>query len=153
MFVNYLEQTGSFVSKLLKKHSGEDKTLQVSFWSNYHQIGTTYNMIATAVCTALEYRMRILLAHTHFDRSSLETAFMEKRYIRHELTDLSDTGIDALSRVLKFNKLEKDDVANYTTTILKSRLDLLICTRNTNRDIYMSNLKDAIQLILQSASS
>lgn len=125
--------------------------MQVSFWSNYHQLGTTYNMIAVAILTALEYRLRVLMAHAHFDRSALESAFVEKRYIRQELTDLSDTGIDALSRVIKFNKLEKDEISSYTTTILKNRLDLLFGTRSTNRDIHLSNMKDAIQLILQSA--
>lgn len=126
--------------------------MQVSFWSNSHQLGTTYNMAAVAVLAALEYRLRILMAHTHFDRSTLEAAFVEKRYMRSELTDLSDTGIDALSRSIKFNKLEKDEIASFSTTILKNRLDLLIGTRNTNREIYVNNLKNAIGLILQSAT-
>lgn len=125
--------------------------MQISFWSNYHQVGTTYNMVAVSIMIALEYRMRILLAHAHFDKSSLEHAFLEKKYIRHELTDLSDTGIDALSRAIKFNRLEKEDVSNYTTTVLKNRLDLLIGTRNTNRDIFINNIKESINKILQSA--
>ncbi|HEY8500035.1 MAG TPA: hypothetical protein VIL89_05405 [Clostridia bacterium] len=125
--------------------------MQVSFWGNYHQVGTTYNMTAVSIMIALEYRLRILLTHNHFDKSALEHAFIEKKYIRHELTDLSDTGLDALSRAVKFNKLEKDDISNYTTTVLKNRLDLLIGTRNTNRDIYINNIKDSINMILQSA--
>jgi MinD-like ATPase involved in chromosome partitioning or flagellar assembly len=129
----------------------EDSRMQVSFWSNYHQVGTTYNMIAVSIMIALEYKMRVLLAHNHFDKSTLEHAFIEKKYIRHELTDLSDTGIDALSRAVKFNKLEKDDISNYTTTALKNRLDLLVGTRNTNRDIYINNIKGSINMILQSA--
>lgn len=135
-----------------KKHRGEVKSVQVAFWSNYHQLGTTQNMAAVAVLTALEYRLRILMAHTHFDRSSLESAFIEKQYIRHELTDLSDTGIDALSRFIRFNRVEKEDFAGFTMTILKNKLDLLFGTRNTNREIYMNNLKNVIGTILQSAS-
>lgn len=136
----------------LKRRRGEVKTVQVSFWSNSHQLGTTQNMAAVAVLTALEYRLRILMAHTHFDRSSLESAFIEKQYIRHELTDLSDTGIDALSRFIRFNRVEKDEIAGFTTTILKNKLDLLFGTRNTNREIYENNLKNVIGTILQSAS-
>jgi cellulose biosynthesis protein BcsQ len=109
-------------------------------------------MTAAAVLTALEYRIRVLVTHNHFDKSTLESAFIEKKYIRHELTDLSDTGIDALSRVIKFNRLEKNEISSYTTTILKNRLDLLIGTRNTNRDMYFSNIKDVIDPILQSAN-
>lgn len=126
--------------------------MQVSFWSTYHQVGTTQNMAAIAALTALEYRMRILMAHTHFDRSMLELAFIEKRYLRHELTDLSDTGIDALSRFIRFNRVGEDDIAGFTTTILKNRLDLLIGTRNTNRELYINGLKNIIGTILKSAS-
>lgn len=125
--------------------------MQVSFWSNYHQVGTTYNMAAVSVMIALEYRMRILLAHNHFDNSTLEHAFIDKKYTRHELTDLSDTGIDALSRAIRYNKIEKDDISNYTTTVLRNRLDLLIGTTNTNRDIYINNIRDSINKILTSA--
>lgn len=127
--------------------------MQVSFWSNSHQLGTTQNMAAVAVLTALEYRLRILMAHTHFDRSSLESAFIEKRYLRSELTDLSDTGLDALSRFIRFNRVDRDVIAGFSTTILKNKLDLLFGTRNTNREIYVSNLKNVIGTILQSASA
>lgn len=126
--------------------------MQVSFWSNSHQLGTTQNMAAVAVLTALEYRLRVLITHTHFDRSSLESAFIEKRYLRNELADLSDTGIDALSRFVRFNRVDRDVIAGFSTTILKNKLDLLFGTRNTNREIFFSNLKNVIGTILQSAS-
>ncbi|NLO39756.1 MAG: ParA family protein [Ruminiclostridium sp.] len=127
--------------------------MQVSFWSNSHQLGTTQNMAAIAVLTALEYRLRVLMAHTHFDRSSLESAFIEKRYMRDQLTDLSDSGIDALSRFVRFNRVDKDVIAGFSTTILKNKLDLLFGTRNTNREIFFSNLKPVIGTIVQSASA
>ncbi|AGC68354.1 hypothetical protein Cst_c13630 [Thermoclostridium stercorarium subsp. stercorarium DSM 8532] len=125
--------------------------MQVSFWSDYHQLGTTSNMIAVALYTALRYRIRILMAHNHFERSTLEPAFIDNSYLEYSLMDFSDTGIDALSRFIKFNKIEKDEIASYTTTVLKNRLDLLTGTRNTNMDIYQSNMKETIQLILKSA--
>lgn len=127
--------------------------MQVSFWSNSHQLGTTLNMAAAAVLSSLEHRLRILMVQTHFDRSSLESAFIEKRYLRSELTDLSDTGLDALSRFIRFNRVERDVIAGFSTTILKNKLDLLFGTRNTNREIYVSNLKNVIGTILQSASA
>lgn len=109
-------------------------------------------MIAVALFTALKYHMRILMAHNHFDRSTLEPAFIDKSYMEHSLMDFSDTGIDALSRFIKFNRIEKNEVASYTTTVLKNRLDLLTGTRNGNAKIYQNNMKKTIQLILQSAS-
>lgn len=125
--------------------------MQVSFWSNYHQLGTTDNLVAIALYMALKYRLRILLAHNHFDRSTLETAFIDKSYMEHSLMDFSETGIDALSRFIKFNKLEKNAISSYTTTVLKNRLDILTGTRNKNKSIYQNNLKETIGLILQSA--
>jgi len=126
--------------------------LQVSFWSNYHQVGTTNNMIAVAVYLAFRCRMRILVAHNHFDRSTLETAFIDKSYLEHSLMDFSDTGIDALSRFIRFNRIEKDEIACYTTTVIRNRLDLLAGTRITNMDIYQNGLKETIHLILKSAA-
>lgn len=127
--------------------------MQIAFWSSYHQVGTTGNMIAVSLYIALRYNMRILMAHNHFGRYTLEAAFIDRSYMEHSLMDLSDTGIDALSRFIKFNRLEKDDISSYTTTVLKNRLDLLIGTRKTNREIYQNDLKDTIHLILQSAAS
>lgn len=127
--------------------------MQVSFWSSYHQQGTTSNIIATGLYIALKYRLSILMTQNHFDRSVLESAFIDKSYINHNLLDFSDTGLDALIRFIKFNKIEKDDISSYTTTILKGRLDLLIGTRSSNWDIYQNNLNDTMQLIIQSANS
>lgn len=126
--------------------------MQVSFWSNYHQIGTTDNLIAIALYTALKYRLRILIAHNHFDRSTLETAFIDRSYMEYSLIDLSETGIDALSRFVKFNRMEKDGISSYTTTVLKNRLDILTGTKITNRNIYQNSLRETIQLILQLAA-
>lgn len=125
--------------------------MQVSFWSNYHQQGTTNNMVATVLFIALKYRLRILMTHNHFDRSTLESAFIDTSYIKYSILDFSDTGIDALSRFIKSNKVQKDDISSYTTTILKGRLDLLVGTRGSNQDIYQNNLKETIPLILQAA--
>jgi len=125
--------------------------LQVSFWSNYHQVGTTNNMIAVAVYLALRCNMRILMAHNHFERSTLEPAFIDKSFLEHSLMDFSDTGIDALSRFIRFNRIEKNEIASYTTTVIKNRLDLLTGTRNINTDIYRNGLNETIHLILKSA--
>lgn len=126
--------------------------MQVSFWSNYHQTGTTNNMVAIALYMALKYRLRILMAHNHFDRSTLESAFIDKSYMDYGQMDLSDTGIDALIRFIKFNRTEKNEISSYTTTVLKNRLDLLTGTRNKNINIYQNNLKETIRLILKSAA-
>lgn len=125
--------------------------MQVAFWSNYHQTGTTYGTAAVATVTALEYRLKTLVTHNHFRKSGLETTFLDRSYLRSTLTDFSDAGIDALSRFIKFNKVDKDNISNYTTTLLKKRLDLLIGTTSTNETLYYKDFNDAIDTILLSA--
>lgn len=126
--------------------------MQVSFWSNVHgQTATTLNMVAAAVMAALEYRLKILVTHNHFDKSGLETSLMDRKYLKAELTELSDSGIDALSRFIKFNKVDRENISNYSTTLIKNKLDLLMGTTNTSRELYMNDLNDVIDLILSSA--
>lgn len=126
--------------------------MQIAFWSIVHgQASTTSNLIAVSLMTALEYRMKLLVTQNHFERSTLESSLINKSYLKKSLTDLGDTGIDALSRFVKFNKVDKDSIVNYTTTILKNRFDLLIGTSNTNKELYFNNLGNVIQTIFDSA--
>lgn len=125
--------------------------MQIAFWSNYHQMGTTYDAIAVAVMTALEYRMKILITHNHFEKSALESSFLDRSYIRSELTDLSDTGLDALSKFIKYNKIDKENISSFTTTLIKNKLGLLMGTTNTNKELYIKDLNEVIDMILTSA--
>ncbi|MBC7959812.1 MAG: hypothetical protein H7X94_08095 [Vallitaleaceae bacterium] len=126
--------------------------MQIAFWSTVHgQTTTTANSVAMACMIALEYRLKTLITHNHFERSTLETSLLDKMYLRTELTELKDSGIDALSRFIKFNAIDKESILSYTTTILKGRLDLLMGTKNANRELYFSDLNNVIETILDSA--
>lgn len=126
--------------------------MRIAFWSNVHgQTATTSNIIAIALMTALEYRLKVLMTHNHFDRSTVETSLIEKKYLKNELMELSDNGIDALARFIKSNKLDKDNIVNYTTTLLNKKLDLLTGTTHTNKEFYMSDINNVIDLILNLA--
>ncbi len=125
--------------------------MQVAFWSTVHgQTTTTSNTVAIACMIALEYRLRTLVTHNHYEKSTLETSLLDKIYLRTELTELKDTGIDALSRFIKFNALDKESILSYSTTILRGRLDLLMGTKNANKDLYLSDLNGVIEIILNS---
>lgn len=126
--------------------------MRIAFWSNVHgQTATTSNIIAIALMTALEYRLKVLITHNHFDRSTVETSLIEKKYLKTELMELSDNGIDALARFIKSNKLDKDNIVNYTTTLLNKKLDLLTGTTHTNKEFYISDINNVIDLILNLA--
>ena len=50
--------------------------------------------------------------------------------------DTSDTGIDALDRLLRSNKLTPENIPNYAKPILKGRLELLYGTFKNDKDSY-----------------
>jgi len=125
--------------------------MQVAFWSNYHQTGTTCNLVAVATMIVLEYRLKVLLAHNHFDRSALETSFIDRDYVKNELSSLNDVGIDALSSFMKYNKADKDNISRYTTTIIRNKLELLAGTSITNKELYMKDINEVIDVILSHA--
>lgn len=126
--------------------------MQIAFWSCVHgQTTTTSNTVALACMIALEYRFKTLVTHNHYEKSTLETSLLDRMYLRTELTELKDTGMDALSRFIKFNALDKESILSYTTTILKGRLDLLMGTKNANKGLYLSDLTGVIETILNSS--
>ncbi|WDV46951.1 hypothetical protein PV797_04435 [Clostridiaceae bacterium M8S5] len=127
--------------------------MQIAFWSVVHgQSCTTSNMVAISIMTALDYRFKILLAHNHIDRSTLESSIINRNYLKSDLMNLADTGIDALSRFIKFNKVDKESIMNYTSSILKNRLDLLIGTSIKNKEFHKDNLGKVIDTIYTSVN-
>ena len=122
--------------------------MQLAFWSNYHQTGTTCNLVAVSSMIALEYRLKLLMAHNHFDRSALESSFIDREYIKNELTSINDVGIDGLSSFIKYNKVDKDNISRYTTTLIRNKFDLLTGTSITNKELYYKDINEVIDVIL-----
>ncbi|HEX2945640.1 MAG TPA: hypothetical protein VHT96_06770 [Clostridia bacterium] len=120
----------------------------ITFWSNFHQTGTTSNTAALAVMTALEYRMKVLATHNQFDRSGLETVFLERRYVRNELMNYRDIGIDALSGFVRYNNVDRESISTFTTTLINSKLDLLVGTTITNRELYIKELGEVMENLI-----
>lgn len=128
--------------------------MRIAFWSNVHgQTATTSNLVAIALMTAMEYRLKVLLAHNHFERSTLESTLLDRGYLDNEQAGLSEHGIDALARFIKSNKLDKDNISNYTTSILSKKLDLILGTSHTNKALYLRDLNTVIHQILNLAQA
>jgi len=108
--------------------------MQIAFWSpNHGQTGTTSAAVAMACMAALLYNFKILLAHSHFERSTLESCFMKEKVHDHEdFLDFSDNGLDALKRLAKNGRLTSGMICNYTISLLANRrLDLLQGTKTS----------------------
>lgn len=126
----------------------------ITFWSSAHgQAATTTNIVAVSLMTALEYRFKILLTHNHFQGRTLEASVFDKRYLSSQKNDPSSIGLDGLSRYIKFNKIDKENFSNFTTTLLKNRLDILFGTNKTNEELFNNELRDVIGVILSSAKN
>jgi hypothetical protein len=125
---------------------------QVAFWGSAHgQVGTTANVIATSALIGLEVSLRTLVAHTHWSRSTLETAFLKNEIYEDSLVNFSDTGIDALERLARSGRLSPDIIRDYTKPVLRERLDLLVGTSKPDEALFW-NLNEVIQSIFATAN-
>lgn len=125
--------------------------MQIAFWSTRSgQTGTTSSLIAMACEIALNYRLKILIAHNQFNNSSMETAFLDRNYVSNSHYQYQDIGIDALVRTRKLNSLDDENITRYTTSLLKGRLDLLVGTKNLNEELYLSDFGNTFYNIIKS---
>ncbi|SRR6056297_1950303 len=126
--------------------------MHIVFWSNVHgQCGVTSNLAAMALELTLNYRYKVLMFHNEFDKSSLDEIFLDHGTLENVNDNMFDIGIDALMRYCKYNALNQDNFKNYTTTILKNKLDLLQGTAMNNRESFYSALGQMEDYILNSA--
>lgn len=96
----------------------------VSFWNPVEsaQASTTSSISAVASMLPAKCKYRTLITQTHYSDFSLESAFfnMDKLGNKGSL-DIADTGVDALDRLLRSNKLMPESIANYAKPIYKGR--------------------------------
>lgn len=91
-----------------------------------NQDASTSCLIACAALIGLEHSVRTLLAHTSRAGSMLEKAFTDKLSGEADpMARFTDTGVDALERLVRSQRLTPERVQDYSTPILRDRLDLL----------------------------
>lgn len=126
----------------------------ISFWGTEDsaQLATTATITSVASMLSIKYHYKSLVTQTHYDDMSLESAFfnMEKLSNKGSL-DIADTGVDALDRLLRSNKLTPENISNYAKSILKGRLELLYGTFKNDTDSY-SRILETFPLIIDYAS-
>ncbi|OAB38440.1 hypothetical protein [Paenibacillus glacialis] len=125
---------------------------QVSFWGMQHGLGVTSSTAAIAALIGMEYQIRTLISQPQWSDRTLERSFHKaiNQYNRHSEHD-SGSGLDALERVIKSNKMERDTVKNYTLMLERERLDLLRGTDKKEK-FQFENSNEVIEVIYQRAS-
>lgn len=123
--------------------------MKIAFWSNVHgQTGTTSNLLAIAILSTLQYKIKMFLAQSHFTLNNLEAPFLtisdldKKEYFM-------DVGIDALTRAIKSTYLDNQIIENSTLSFINKQLVLLPGTVKSNRNLYEEDLSKTIVGILQ----
>lgn len=91
----------------------------ISFWNptDKAQTGTTAAMVAVANSIATRYpKYKMLLTQTHFSDMELESSYfnMDKLASKGNLDNITDTGIDALERLLRSNKISPESITQYS---------------------------------------
>lgn len=128
--------------------------MKIAFWSNVHgQTATTTNALAISSMMALTQQLTILLTHNHYHYSPLEGTLLGDDYKNELFCEFNDMGIDAISRFIKFNKVDETCVKNYATTIINKRLDFLTGTTQLNESLYYKDINYVIDLIFDAAKA
>lgn len=127
----------------------------VSFWNPVEtaQASTTSTIAAVAAMLPTKCKYRTLITQTHYSDHSLESAFfnMDKMGSKGSL-DIADTGVDALDRLLRSNKLMPEGIANYAKPVYKGgRLEILYGTFKNDVDSY-SRILETFPLIIDYAN-
>lgn len=105
----------------------------ITFKSNERkETGQTLSLVAVATQMAVEHSYKILIVSTNFKDQTLENCFWEldrlnKPIITNQKVSIGvDSGVEGLIKVLASNKTSNDIVRNYSKTILRDRLDVLL---------------------------
>ncbi len=122
------------------------------------ETGQTLSLAAVATQLAIEHNYRTLIVSTSFADKILENCFWD--YEKSNMSAISnqmeigskvgvESGVEALTRVLAGNRTSPEIIRNYSKTILKDRLDMLVSPRTTDYQEYASitpNYADILQM-------
>lgn len=106
----------------------------ITFKSNeLKETGQTLSLVATATQMAIEHSYKILVVSTNFKDQTVENCFWELDKLNKPIINTKghasvgvDSGVEGLIKVLISNKTSTEIVKNYSKTILRDRLDVLL---------------------------
>lgn len=115
----------------------------VTFWSNgKEETGKTMTIAAISTYMAIEHNYKILVISTNDKSDALKNCFWKEE---HKTTFLGlfdnssknvdiQTGMDGLVRVVRSNKVTPNIITNYTKTVFKDRLEILLSNSEETED-------------------
>ena len=114
----------------------------VTFWnSGKEQTGKTLSIAAISTYTAIEHNYRILVISTGKGDKTLDRCFWEEKKVKKNLglfgpnTHVAiEEGISGLIKIMRSNKLEPENITNYTKIVFKDRLEILQSYKGEEED-------------------
>ena len=123
--------------------------LLVAFWSPLHGRGTTANTMASATQFSYTYDADVVITHTHYERSIMETAYLTGKE-DEDLLSFSDLGIDSIERALKTNVLKNGDFKTYCNK-LNENLYFLSGTKKASKDLFKLSIGSTFESLCEYA--
>ena len=116
----------------------------ITFKSNeLKETGQTLSIAAVATQMAIDHSYKILLVSTNFKDQTLENCFWELDKLNKPAVSKDgrktvgvDSGIEGLIKILVSNKTSTEIVRNYSRTVLRDRLDILLSPRTEDYQEY-----------------
>ena len=114
----------------------------VTFWnSGKEQTGKTLSIAASSTYMAIEHNYRILVISTGKGDKTLDRCFWQEKKVRKNLglfgpnTHVAmEEGISGLIKIMRSNKLEPENITNYTKIVFKDRLEILQTYKGSEQD-------------------
>lgn len=116
----------------------------ITFKSNeLKETGQSLSLVATATQMAIEHSYKILIVSTNFKDQTVENCFWEIDKLNKPIINNSghasigvDSGVEGLIKVLVSNKTSNEIVRNYSRTVLRDRLDILLSPNTQDYEEY-----------------
>lgn len=115
----------------------------ITFKSNEKkETGQSLSLVAVATQMAIEHSYKVLIVSTNFKDQTIEGCYWElDRINKPVITDNKanvgvDSGIEGLIKILASNKTSNDIVRNYSKTVLRERLDVLLSPKTEDYEEY-----------------
>ena len=105
----------------------------ITFWNDgKEQTGKTLAIAAITTHMSIEHNYKILVVSTGHKDSTLDRCFWEEKKKKRNLglfgpntNNAMEEGIVGIETIMKSNKLEPENITNYTKIVFKDRLEIL----------------------------
>ncbi|GIP19923.1 hypothetical protein [Paenibacillus sp. J22TS3] len=123
----------------------------VTFWDYAHS-GTAEIAVSLGIITAMDYKIRILLAQTGKRGTGIDEAFKLRNRQEGLLSAFKDQGMDALLRMASAGLLHPGNISDYTASLIQGRLDLAYGPEFGGAGLILHK-EEGVQHLLQTANA